>query len=287
MIRRFTFELFGFAALTAGAAALTAGAIMVGPAPASAQDATYGYGPADGGGFGLGVGGMVGVKPKYEGSDEYEAFGFPIVFPKFGGNDLGGRIKVRGADDVRFKLFEAGGFEIGPLAGYAFGRDEEDGDLLRGLGDVDDGLVLGAYAGYHVGPVLFDVSYHQIVTGNDDGYQIRFGAEVQRAFSASWRGTARVGTTFADDNYTDSYFGITRAQSLGSAARLAAYDADAGIKDVHLELGLTWDVSDRWQLKSGVRYGRLVGDAADSPIVESEDQFSALFGATYTFDVQR
>jgi len=272
-----SFGTVAIAVLTLGSAA----------GAASAQEGAHGYGAAQSGGFSLGVGGVVGVKPKYEGSDEYEAFGFPIVFPKFGGNDLEGRVKVRGADDVRFKLFEAGGFEVGPLAGYAFGRDEDDGDLLRGLGDVDDGFVVGAYAGYHLGTVLFDVSYHQIVSGNDDGYQIRFGAEVERYFSPSLRGVARVGTTFADDNYTDSYFGITRAQSLRSAANLSAYEADSGIKDVHVELGLTWDVTERWQLKGSARYGRLVGDAADSPIVESEDQFSALIGASYRFDFQR
>jgi len=280
MIRRS--KLLGFSSI-AGAVAFA----MLVPASASAQEASYGYDSAGNSSFSVGVGGVVGVKPKYEGSDEYEVFGFPIVYPKFGGSELGGRIKVRGPDDVRYKLFEAGGFEIGPLAGYAFGRDEDDGDLLRGLGDVDDGIVLGAYAGYTIGPVLLDVSYHQIVSGDDDGYQIRFGAEVQRSLAPRWQGTARVGATFADDNYTDSYFGITAAESRRSVAGLQAYDADAGIKDIHVELGLTWDVTERWQLKSGFRYGRLVGDAEDSPIVESEDQFSALFGATYVFDFQR
>lgn len=281
MIRRSKYVIPGSVATVISATLLLA------PQTAAAQDGAYGYGAADNGGFSVGVGGVVGIKPKYEGSDEYEAFGFPIVFPKFGGAGLGDRVKVRGADDVRFKLFEAGGFEIGPLAGYAFGRDEDDGDRLRGLGDVDDGIVLGAYAGYSIGPVLFDISYHQIVTGNDDGYQIRFGAEVERALAPRWKGTARVGTTFADDNYTDSYFGITAAQSRRSFAGLQSYDPGSGIKDIHVELGLRWDVTDRWQLRSGFRYGRLVGDAADSPIVESEDQFSALFGASYRFDFQR
>lgn len=269
------------------AAPIAGVALAIASVAATAQDGSYGYGAPQSTGFSLGVGGAVGVKPKYEGSDEYEAFGFPIVFPKFGGDGIGERIKVRGADDVRFKLLEAYGFEFGPLAGYAFGREEDDGDLLRGLGDVDDGIVLGAYAGYHLGPVLFDVSYHQIVSGDDDGYQIRFGAEVERVFTPRLRGTARVGTTFADDNYMDSYFGITNAQSLSSVAGLAAYDAESGIKDVHVELGMTWDMTERWQIKGGLRYGRLVGDAADSPVVESEDQFSALIGASYTFDFQR
>lgn len=278
MIRRSLIAIFGCTAVALSAATLFAD-------PAEAQDPAYGS--SAGGGFSLGVGGAVGVRPRYEGSDEYEVYGFPLVYPKFGGSGLGGRVKFRGVDDIRFKLLDAGGFEAGPLAGYAFGRDEDDGDLLRGLGDVDDGLVLGAYAGYRLGSVLFDVSYHQIVTGDDDGYQIRFGAEVERVIAPGWRGVARVGTTFADDNYTDSYFGITAAESRRSVAGLQAYDGDAGIKDVHVELGLTWDVTERLQLKSGVRYGRLVGDAADSPIVESEDQFSALIGASYTFDFYR
>lgn len=244
--------------------------------PARAQD-----------GMSVGVGGIVGVKPKYEGSDEYEAFGFPIVFPKFGGNGLGGRVKVRGADDVRLKVLDFGGFEVGPLAGYAFGRDEDDGDLLRGLGDVDDGLVLGAYAGYSNGPFLLDVSYHQIVTGDDDGYQIRFGGGLRSEIRRGLTATLRAGATFADDSYMDSYFGISAAQSRRSVAGLAAYEAESGIKDVHVSLGAVYDITDRWTLRATGKYSRLLDDAADSPIVESEDQFSAMFGASYRFDLGR
>ncbi|MCH9807385.1 MAG: MipA/OmpV family protein [Alphaproteobacteria bacterium] len=242
---------------------------------------------AQDGGFSVGVGGVVGVKPKYEGSDEYEAFGAPIVLPKFGGMGLGGRVKVRGVDDVRFKVLDMGGFEVGPLAGYAFGREEDDGDLLLGLGDVDDGLILGAYAAYSNGPFLLDVSYHHIATGDDDGYLIRFGgglkSEIRRGFTATLRG----GATFADDNYMDSYFGITAAQSARSVAGLAVYEADSGIKDVHVELGAVYDITDRWTLKASGKYAHLLGDAGDSPIVESEDQFSAMFGASYRFDLGR
>jgi outer membrane scaffolding protein for murein synthesis (MipA/OmpV family) len=36
-----------------------------------------------------------------------------------------------------------------------------------------------------------------------------------------------------------------------------------------------------------VRYSRLVGDAADSPIVETEDQFTGLVGLSYKFDLGR
>lgn len=252
--------------------------------PAQAQEDHEVYNGAAG--ISVGLGGIVAIKPKYEGSDEYDVFGFPVIFPQF--DNTGGfadRIKIRGADDVRFRLLQSNGFEFGPLAGYAFGRDEDDGDLLGGLGDVDDGIVLGAYAGYRLGVVLFDVSYHHIVSGDDTGYQLRFGAEVEQPIASNAIITARVGSTFADDNYMDSYFGISAAQSASSVAGLPMYDASSGIKDVYAELGTRVDLTDRWQVRAGARYGRLVGDAADSPVIESENQFSGFIGAAYRFDL--
>lgn len=265
--------------------AVAAPALMYTTAPVSAQGAYDAY-EYQSPGVSVGLGGVVAVRPKYEGSDKYEVYGFPLIIPEFGGGGgFGDRIKIRDADDVRFRLFDANGFEFGPLAGYAFGRDQDEGDLLRGLGDVDDGIVLGAYAGYRVGPVLFDVSYHHIVSGGDQGYQIRFGGEIEQPVSSNAIVTARVGTTFADDNYMDAYFGISAAQSARSLASLSMYETSSGIKDVHVELGTRIDLTDRWQVRGGVRYGRLLGDAADSPIVESENQFSGYLGATYRFDL--
>lgn len=243
--------------------------------PAAAQDA----------GISLGLGGAVAFKPRYEGSDEYEAYGIPIIRPSFGGG-LGGRVNVRGADDARFRLLEFGGFELGPLAGYAFGRDEDDGRLLRGLGDVDGGLVLGGYVGYRLGPVLFDVSYHHIVTG-DEGAQIRFGGEIRQPVNQAVTLISRVGATYADDTYMSNYFGISSAQAARSVPGLPAYGTSAGIKDVHAEVGTQIQLSEKWRLRALARYARLLGDAADSPVVETEDQFSGSIGLSYTFDLGR
>ncbi len=222
------------------------------------------------------VGGIVGFKPKYEGSDEYEAFGFPYIFPVFGGGPgFFSRIDARGLDDVRFRLIERDGFVAGPLAGYDLGRDEDDGDLLAGLGDIDGGFIGGGFAGYYLGPVLFDVSYHHYF-GDADGFQIRFGAESERAVSERVTLKARIGATYADDGYMDAYFGV-------SAGLLAPYDAGAGFKDVHAQIGIEADLDERWSMRGSLRYSRLIGDAADSPIVASEDQFMGLLGLSYKF----
>ena len=54
-----------------------------------------------------------------------------------------------------------------------------------------------------------------------------------------------------------------------------------------VEVGLKTDLDAHWSARTTLRYSRLIGDAADSPVVESEDQFTALVGISYKFDLGR
>lgn len=247
-------------------------ALAVAPAPVMAQA------------IDLQVGGAAVVSPKYEGSKDYEVRGFPIVAPAGGGSEQG-RVQFRGLDDVRFRLIDLYGFEVGALGGYRFGRDEDDADRLQGLGDVDGGLVAGGYAAYNFGSVKPFVSYHHQVTGDDAGGVLRAGAEVRLPIARNVTLLAIAGATYADSDYMDAYFTVTPAQA--AASGLAAFDADSGIKDVYLSLGTDIPLTDVWSLKAGARYGHLLGDAAASPIVETEHQFSGVLGLTYRFSVER
>jgi len=222
----------------------------------------------------------VSVSPEYEGSDEYSVTAIPLIFPSFGSATK--FIDVRGADNVRLKLFNTEQFEIGPLAGYKFDREEEDGSKLAGLGDVDGGLVLGGFARVALLPSLYaGISYHRTVTGGVDGGQLRFGLEYEAQATQKVSIFARTGATYADDAYMDAYFGVTSSQSARSTAGLQAYDADAGIKDVYVNAGAKIQLSDRWSMNVKGGYSRLIGDAADSPVIETEDQFSGSLGVTY------
>lgn len=238
------------------------------------------------------VGGGALIKPKYEGSDEYDVYGFPIIIPDFSGNSqfsfFKKYVEINGADDVRFKLLNQGGLTAGPLAGYTFGREEDDGDKLAGLGDVDEGLIVGGFVAYsfdvNASKFTLSSSYHQQVTGDEDGYLLRFSAGVERPVNDRLKIKAKVGTTYADDEYFQTNFGVTSQQSLNSRANLAAFDADAGFKDVFVSLGTDLQLSESWKLIANVKYSRLLGDAEDSPVIETEDQFTGLIGLTYKFD---
>ncbi len=237
------------------------------------------------GGFeSLDVGAAIGIRPTYEGSSDYEAVGFPIIVPQFA-NPSGRRSKVsfRGLDDIRYRLIDWGGLEAGPLAGYDFGRDESDGALLQGLGDIDGGVVVGGFVGYRFDRVLLDLAYLQNVTSDaDTGFELRLGAGTEFDLADSLEIKLGVGTTYASEDYVTTYFGITNTQA--AASGLTAYDTEAGFKDVYLDIGLKSALTDHIILRAGAKYQHLIGDAADSPIVASESQFLGSVGLSYRFD---
>jgi len=243
-------------------------------------------------GSGVRVGAGALIKPKYEGSDEYDVYGFPVIIPDFSSDSqfsfFKKYVEINGADDVRFKVLNQGGLTAGPLAGYTFGREEDDGDKLVGLGDVDEGLIVGGFVAYsfdvNASKFTLSSSYHQQVTGDEDGYLLRFSAGVERTLSERLKLKAKIGTTYADEEYFQTNFGVTAQQSLNSRANLAAFDTDAGFKDVFISLGTDLELSESWKLFANVKYSRLLGDAEDSPVIETENQFTGLIGLTYKLD---
>ena len=245
-------------------------------------------GPAladDGSGLKLQAGGFVGVAPEFEGSKDYRILGAPFIAPAGDGIMDSGTIQIRSIDDIRLRVINFSGFEAGPLAGWRFDRNEDDSDRLLGLGDVDGGLVVGGYAAYHLGPLMPFVSYHREVSGDDDtGGVLRFGTEAKSILGPGFSVTAKAGASYADDDYMDAYFSVTPVQSASSAAGFSVFSAQSGIKDVYFGLSGDIPIAPDWSFKWSGTYARLLGDAADSPIVETENQFSGGVGLTYTFN---
>lgn len=238
-------------------------------------------------GTSFGLGGIALVAPKYEGSKSYKTFGIPVIIPNFGKESkegsFGDRISFKSIDDIRFNLLGAGAFELGPVAGYRGGRKQKDGVLLGGLGDVDPGLVLGGYAGYNLGPLLLDTSIANQVTGDKTGYQVKLGAATEFDLSETVKITTGIGSTYASDKYMDNFFGISTAQAGTSTAGLTAYNPGAGFKDINFKVGTEIAINDKWQLNVGGGYSRLIGDAANSPVIETKNQFSGSVGLIYRF----
>ncbi|MEM6667002.1 MAG: MipA/OmpV family protein, partial [Pseudomonadota bacterium] len=89
---------------------------------------------------------------------------------------------------------------------------------------------------------------------------------------------------FADDEYMDTYFGVSNAEAARS--RFTAFDAGAGIKSAGVIADTRYQWNDNWAVTAEASWHRLVGDAADSPVVDlagEENQFTAGIGVAYRF----
>ncbi|WP_142235782.1 MipA/OmpV family protein [Allostella humosa] len=221
------------------------------------------------------------VAPKYEGSGEMEILPLPILDLRWTPGYAGFHsVFLTTEQGLGIQFLDYRGFSLSASVNYDRGRDQDDDSNLRGLGNIDPGADLRLTAAYRIGGLRASLSAEQNF-GGTDGVEVEAGLGYTQRFGDRFFLTGSVGATWADSDHMGGYFGVTRRQSLASG--LPQYDADAGFKSVRVALTGRYAVTERWGVRGTVGLKRLLGDAADSPIVEEKLQPFALLGVTYTF----
>ena len=202
---------------------------------------------------------------------------------------------ARGSNEFAFEapdysfgipVVSSGGFSFGPAADIASKRKESD--VGAPVGKVSTTFEAGAFASFEAtksihlrAEVLKGIGGHEGLVGTLGADQV-WRAGDKYVFSVGPR------VLFSNARYQRAYFGVTPAAALASG--LPAYDPDGGFHAVAAASGLSYQLSDRFGLFGFARYERLVGDAADSPIIRefgSRNQLSGGLGLNYTFTIQR
>jgi MipA family protein len=233
------------------------------------------------------IGGAAELAPEFEGSRNYAVQPLPLAQATYrdwltvslreGRGDLLA-LAGRGAD-------EYGQMRAGPLVRYTKGRAADSNDALRGFRNLKDAVEVGGFVGYSLGAWSFDLVYAQAV--NDDTHD---GAFVEPSVVYRLPLGERLGATFgakggwASARAMKNLFGIDAATSRASG--LAQHATSAGVKDAGLSANLDYAVTPRASLGVGIGYKRLLGDAADSPLVGergSRNQFSSMTGLVLKF----
>jgi outer membrane scaffolding protein for murein synthesis (MipA/OmpV family) len=237
------------------------------------------------GDWSLRLGGAALVVPSYEGSDSAAVRPVPLVDLQW--RDLVFLDSRRGlganlirVDDPRGR----GSLKIGPFANWRFARKEGDDDDLRGLGDVKGGVDVGAFAQYSLGRIDLNLTGKRNASDRDLGGTVEFGARYRLAPIGRTMVSFGPSVTWADSDYMKSYFGVAADKVLASG--LAAYVPSAGVKDVGIGVLAVHPFAGNWALSGFGGYTRLVGDAADSPLVKqrgSANQLSFGLGLSYKF----
>lgn len=223
--------------------------------------------------FALGAG--VGTVPEYMGSNDYNAEVFPtFTFGslKWGALDAGKGVRGLPDNGLSFN----GAFRI------LDERTAVNSPELTGLDDIDFGVELGFGLKYQqtnwmaFGEMRKGVTGHTGVTGT-------LGADWIMRPSDRLRISAGPRVNFGDDDFANTYFGVTGAEA--AASQFGAFEAGGGALSAGLAVSGTYFIDDKWSLEGVVSYEKLMGDAADSPITlnGSEDQWRIGLGVSRVF----
>lgn len=236
--------------------------------------------------FGVVTAGLA-AAPSYLGSASYDPIPFVAAYLPFGRRYL----ELKGLN-LRANLLDANRMALGPILNLRLPRDSGAGEArIAQLDSIDTALELGVFARAIIArradgsplatldaDVLADVSgVHRGVTGTVGASWAAL--RVNRIFV-----DMRAETTFANRNFQQTYFSIKPDEADRSGLQVC--NAGAGSLSAGLSLTAGYAFSPRWGLVATASYSRLLGDAAESPVVQtagSRDQFFGGVGVSYRF----
>ena len=217
------------------------------------------------------------VEPEYEGGDKFEVVLLPILDIEWMET-----FYLNTRDGLGYYLRKLPNLEIGAGIDYRYGREESDSDRLAGLGDVDDSLEAAASFRLHFSPRWHaSAQFRRDLSGGHEGTTADLGVGYDTEIAPGWRGNLEFVVEWADQDYMTSFFGVDTAQAGGSG--LAQFDPDAAFKALAFGGGLKYKIDADWFAEALVRFSLLTGDAADSPVTESDTQLLSGVGVGYQF----
>lgn len=210
----------------------------------------------------LGVG--VDVGPDYPGSDDAEA-GPWLIWRNAGFGTPGTN--------------ESEGFAISPSFNTVGEREASDNGDLAGMENIDRAYELGLRVSYGTGPLTAFGSVRRGFDGHE-GVTGEIGAKYRTDLSdrvSLWSGLS---LGYGNGDYNDTYFGVNAAEA---APGRPAYDIGGGFNKASITFEARYALTENLAVLGEVEYGKLIGDAADSPVVQDEYQPSLKLGIVRRF----
>jgi len=178
------------------------------------------------------------------------------------------------------ELIRNSAFRLGAALRIDSGRASSDSAQFQGLPDVKRTLRTRLFGSYALAPEwLASAAWSQDVAGRKGGgvLNMDIGYRLRQTRHTEW--TAGAGITAGTSRNLQSYFGISPEGSISSG--LPAYEAGAGLRDVHAGVGFTHALTSRWILFGAAGTSQLLSDAARSPLVHQRSGNSISLGLAY------
>ena len=228
----------------------------------------------------ISIGGGAGMRPDYEGSDDYEFVPIPFANISF---DSGIFVSIEGLT-AKANLIPSKTWRLGPMYNYRPSRSRVDNNRVDRMSNVSDANEIGGFGGFNYNNWFVFLEFLADMGDAYDGWLGTARGGYKYVASKSWTLSFGLSTTYASDDYMSTYFGVTGRDSARSGLR--TFDADAGIKDVGFDLGIKCQFTDNWGGRVLGGYKLLLNDADESSPVTNEGSQHQLFGGllvVYTF----
>jgi outer membrane protein len=234
------------------------------------------------------VGLGVGYAPDFVGSEDYQAVPVPVGKFSFGSNRF---VRFFGAQ-AEVNLLDMPNLYVGPALKLRGPRDEDvEDDVIAKMEEFEGGLEGGAFIEYRAkdpnsrNKITYKAKILTDMSDEYDGTALDLDVMATTELGPKADFLLGVGTTFADEDYMNGYFGVnTENRGTATTTELPDYKADSGLRDARVTVGALYYYNPNWMFGGTLRYMRLLGDAEDSPIVDkrgSADQTIVAFFAAY------
>ncbi|KAF1014517.1 MAG: hypothetical protein GAK31_02003 [Stenotrophomonas maltophilia] len=227
-----------------------------------------------------------GVAPRFSGSEDYQVvpmLSYEATSPGgwfLGTGGIGWSTSIDGRTTLRSYV-----------SASSSRRDKdaflEGSDHLRGMGHIRSRVMVGVAAAYVIGGAVLSTTLQYTPRDSDRGdnglatTQVLLAAEVPLFPLAGGQLSVTASAEYGNQGYLQTWYGVSAAQSASS--KFQRFTPKAGFTSAGL--GLTWRhvISDRSDWYISAEGARLMGDAADSPIVQKANQFTMISGYSRRF----
>ena len=235
--------------------------------------------------------GGAGYRPDYEGSDHYDPH--PLGSAKLWWDD-GRYVSLQSSQSsgaaVRLatQVIPHSFLKFGPVIQYRLKRADVQSGRVDAMDNIDGAVEIGGYLGVGEGPWSVGGTYTYDVSGDYHGHLVELAAGWKDKLSDEFDLGVTVASTWAGEDYMETYFNVSPDDA--AASGLPEFDADDsfedGFKDVgtRVLLGFSPEDWNGWGIYATGAYFRLIGEAADSPVVDDagdENQFFGGIGVGY------
>jgi outer membrane protein len=213
------------------------------------------------------------VAPAYEGSGKYRVLPMPLL------NITHGRLFLNSIDGLGIDVIQAGPITVGGSVTYVQGYRTKDAPTGIGrLSDAAGGRLFAAYRRKGFGLV-----FGATKSFGGGTYGVTADAAMSYSFGIAPRITLTpsISTSWADRKSNSRYFGINPAQS--AASGLEGFAPGSGFRDVSTGITARYAMTQHWAVAANATARGVIGDDADSPIVEHKWQPLGTFVVSYAF----